>query len=160
MAASHSAARCSGVRSGLGATYLFAIHLPYFLLRFAALFSHVSVDTDALEVRIANPLLEPLLQLTAWEEAFSQRLLVDEAKNPSNPSSNGGSKSGDIFQHTLSSLATHAAAHGFSFLRSSKDDGMGEVTANLGQSLKLATLGAFRFLLWWVLLQGAQRQIR
>lgn len=81
------------------------------------------MDADALEMRITNPLLEPLLQLTTWEEAFSQRLLFDGPKDKKGHVTSGGSKASDIFQQTFSSLATHAAAHGFSFLRSSRDEG-------------------------------------
>ncbi|OEH80166.1 MORN repeat-containing protein [Cyclospora cayetanensis] len=92
---------------------------------FAALF-----DVDALEVAIQNHLLVPLLQLTAWEEHFAQRIaretafLGSQSLDGQTPNSSSLSKHAtDLLQQTISTLASHAAAHGLPFLKGKDEAG-------------------------------------
>ncbi|XP_026191760.1 uncharacterized protein LOC34617448 [Cyclospora cayetanensis] len=94
-----------------------------------SLISLLPVDVDALEVAIQNHLLVPLLQLTAWEEHFAQRIaretafLGSQSLDGQTPNSSSLSKHAtDLLQQTISTLASHAAAHGLPFLKG-KDEG-------------------------------------
>ncbi|CDI85071.1 MORN repeat-containing protein, putative [Eimeria praecox] len=93
--------------------------------------SLLPVDVDAITVEVKNTSLEPLLRLTAWEQQFARRIVMEtsfssgatEGESPGYGCSASISRHAtDLLQQTISSLASHAAAHGLHFLRSKEDD--------------------------------------
>ncbi|CDJ34925.1 MORN repeat-containing protein, putative [Eimeria mitis] len=101
--------------------------------------SLLPVDVDARTVEVKNTSLEPLLRLTGWEQQFTRRIVMEtsfssgvaEGQSPSCGCSASISRHAqDLLQQTISSLASHAAAHGLHFLRS-KEDGEGSLAGDL-----------------------------
>lgn len=110
---------------------------------FGCIFS--SVDVDAVEVRLQNRSLEPLLRLTAWEQQFAKRMALETAFSSgalpsvgapeSHGQVSGGSSSisrhaTDLLQQTISSLASHAAAHGLPFVKAKDESKRGNILYN------------------------------
>ncbi|CDJ52091.1 MORN repeat-containing protein, putative [Eimeria brunetti] len=86
------------------------------------------LDVDAKTVEVKNTSLEPLLRLTGWEQQFARHIVMEtsfssgvaEGHSPGYGCSTSISRHAtDLLQQTISSLASHAAAH---FLKP-KDDG-------------------------------------